>query len=105
MNGGDPEVGGARVKQHSEVLWWGSDADLPIVLGLRREKKLCCDMSTWIRQKDSAPHDKLDKCRFAIKLIPRVQKPCVPQFIINLISPSLFLNAQIMYLWNYVRAQ
>lgn len=38
VNGGDPEVGGARVKQHSEVLWRGANADHPIVLGLRRQE-------------------------------------------------------------------
>lgn len=37
MNGGDPEVGGAGVKQHSEVLWRGADADQPVVLSLRRQ--------------------------------------------------------------------
>ncbi len=36
VNGGHPEVGGAGVKQHSEVLWRGANADHPIVLGLRR---------------------------------------------------------------------
>lgn len=38
VNGGDPEVRRARVKQHSEVLRRGADADLPIVLGLRRQE-------------------------------------------------------------------
>lgn len=38
MDGGDPEVGGAGVKQHSEVLWRGADADHPIILGLRKQK-------------------------------------------------------------------
>lgn len=37
VNGGDPEVGGAGVKKHSEVLWRGADADHPVVLGLRRQ--------------------------------------------------------------------
>lgn len=38
VNGGDPEVRGACVEQHSEVLWRAANADLPIVLGLRRQK-------------------------------------------------------------------
>ena len=38
VNGGDPEVGGARVKQHAEVLRRGANTDHPIVLGLRKHK-------------------------------------------------------------------
>lgn len=38
VNGGDPKVGGAGVKQHSEVLRRGANADHPIVLGLRRQE-------------------------------------------------------------------
>lgn len=38
VNGGDPEVRRARVKQHSEVLRRGADADVPIVLSLRRQE-------------------------------------------------------------------
>lgn len=40
VNGGDPEVGGACVKQHSELLWGGTNADLPEVLGLWKQKRL-----------------------------------------------------------------
>lgn len=38
VNGGNPEVGGARVKQHSELLWRGPNADLPEVLGLWKQR-------------------------------------------------------------------
>ena len=38
MNGGHPEVRGARVKQHGEVLRWRADADLPIELDLERQE-------------------------------------------------------------------
>lgn len=38
VNGGDPEVGGARVKQHGELLWGGTNADLPKVLGLWKQR-------------------------------------------------------------------
>lgn len=34
VDGWDPEVGGARVKQHSELLRGGADTYRPIVLGL-----------------------------------------------------------------------
>lgn len=34
-----PEVGGARVKDHSELLWWGPDANLTIILGLQRRRR------------------------------------------------------------------
>lgn len=34
VDGRDPEVGGARVEQHSELLRGGADANRPIVLGL-----------------------------------------------------------------------
>lgn len=34
VDGGDPEVGGAGVEQHGEVLWRGADADHAVVLGL-----------------------------------------------------------------------
>lgn len=39
MDGGDPEVGGASVKQDGEVLRRGADADNAIVLGLGKKKK------------------------------------------------------------------
>lgn len=34
-----PEVGGASVKDHSELLWWSPDADLTIILGLQRRRR------------------------------------------------------------------
>lgn len=37
LGGRHPEVGGARVKDDFEGLWWGADADLTIVLGLQDE--------------------------------------------------------------------
>ena len=39
VNGRDPEVGGASVKQHSEVLWWGANTDRSIVLSLWRQSE------------------------------------------------------------------
>lgn len=41
VDGGDPQVGGASVKQHSEVLRRGADADHPVVLGLRGQNHEC----------------------------------------------------------------
>lgn len=39
VDGWDPEVRGARVEQHSELLRGGADADRPIVLGLGRRDR------------------------------------------------------------------
>lgn len=38
VKGGDPEVRGARVKQHGEFLRRSADADLPKILDLRRQE-------------------------------------------------------------------
>lgn len=48
VNGGDPKVGGASVKQHSEGLRRGTNADRAIVLSLRRQTlteniDICCE--------------------------------------------------------------
>lgn len=34
VDGGDPQVGGAGVKDDCEALWGGPNADFPVVLGL-----------------------------------------------------------------------
>lgn len=34
-----PEIGGASVKDHSELLWGCPNADLTIILGLQRRKE------------------------------------------------------------------
>lgn len=34
-----PEVGGASVKDHSELLWGGPNANLTVILGLQRRRK------------------------------------------------------------------
>lgn len=39
VDGGDPEVGGASVKEHREVLWRSADTDHPVVLGLGGHSK------------------------------------------------------------------
>lgn len=38
VTGGHPQVRGARVKEHDEVLRWSADADLPIELDLGRQE-------------------------------------------------------------------
>lgn len=40
VNRGYPEVRGASVEHHSEVLWRGANADLPKILGLGRQGRL-----------------------------------------------------------------
>lgn len=40
VNRGDPEVRGAGVEHHSEVLWRGANADLSKILGLGRQGRL-----------------------------------------------------------------
>ena len=39
VDGGHPQVGGACVKQHCEVLGWSPNADHPIILSLETDIK------------------------------------------------------------------
>lgn len=39
VNGGHPQVGGAGVKHHSEGLRRGTQADLPVILGLPKKRQ------------------------------------------------------------------
>lgn len=76
VNGGHPQVRGARVKQHGEVLRRGADADLPVELDLeggggtgqdapvtfRIASKLCqFRLFSGITQTTAKPGDKNDR--------------------------------------------
>ena len=37
VGGGHPQVGGARIKEDQEILWWCPNADLSKVVGLQRK--------------------------------------------------------------------
>ena len=38
IGGGHPQVGGARIKEDQEILWWCPNADLSKIVGLQRQK-------------------------------------------------------------------